>query len=85
MTDSKIQAARKLLESGTPAYEVAHSLGVSVPTLSRWVPALHGRKGVAMAGGPKASFKRLNQMWIRALYWSEVVRDGHVQHIAFFH
>jgi hypothetical protein len=31
MTDSKIQAARKLLEGGTPAREVAHSLGVSAP------------------------------------------------------
>jgi DNA invertase Pin-like site-specific DNA recombinase len=39
MTDSKIQAPRKLLESGTPARELAHSLGVSVPTLYRWVPA----------------------------------------------
>jgi DNA invertase Pin-like site-specific DNA recombinase len=33
MTDSKIQAARKLLASGTPPKEVAHSLGVSVPIL----------------------------------------------------
>src|SRR6201997_3253929 len=39
MTESKIQAARKLLESGTLPQEVAHSLGVSVPTLYRWVPA----------------------------------------------
>jgi DNA invertase Pin-like site-specific DNA recombinase len=39
MTESKIQAARKLLASGTPPQEVAHSLGVSVPTLYRWVPA----------------------------------------------
>src|SRR4029077_14321363 len=39
MTDSKVQAARKLLASGTPPQEVAHSLGVSVPTLYRWVPA----------------------------------------------
>src|SRR5215471_16056316 len=38
MTDSKIQAARKLLASGTPPQEVAHSLGVAVPTLYRWVP-----------------------------------------------
>jgi DNA invertase Pin-like site-specific DNA recombinase len=34
MTDGKVQAARKLLASGTPPQEVAHSLGVSVPTLS---------------------------------------------------
>jgi DNA invertase Pin-like site-specific DNA recombinase len=39
MTDGKIQAARKLLQGGTSPYEVAHSLGVSVPTLYRWVPA----------------------------------------------
>jgi DNA invertase Pin-like site-specific DNA recombinase len=39
MTDDKVQAARKLLASGTPPPEVAHSLGVSVPTLYRWVPA----------------------------------------------
>jgi DNA invertase Pin-like site-specific DNA recombinase len=39
MTDGKVQAARKLLASGTRPSEVAHSLGVSVPTLYRWVPA----------------------------------------------
>ncbi len=40
MTDSKIQAARKLLESGTPTREMAHSLCVSVPTLYRWGASL---------------------------------------------
>ncbi|MBV8226258.1 MAG: transposase [Verrucomicrobia bacterium] len=39
MTDGKIQAARKLLASGTAPNEVAQSLGVSIPTLYRWVPA----------------------------------------------
>src|SRR6516165_5636007 len=39
MTDGKVQAARKLLASGTPPHEVAHSLSVSIPTLYRWVPA----------------------------------------------
>lgn len=39
MTDSKIQSARKLLASGTPPKEVAKNLGVSVPTLFRWIPA----------------------------------------------
>jgi DNA invertase Pin-like site-specific DNA recombinase len=39
MTDSKVQVARKLLASGTTPHEVVHSLGVSVPTLYRWVPA----------------------------------------------
>ena len=35
MTDRKVQAARKLLVTGTPPQEVAHSLGVSIPTLYR--------------------------------------------------
>jgi DNA invertase Pin-like site-specific DNA recombinase len=39
MTDAKVTAARKLLASGTPPREVAQTLGVSVPTLYRWVPA----------------------------------------------
>jgi len=39
MTDSKIQSARKLLASRTPPKEVAKNLGVSVPTLYRWIPA----------------------------------------------
>ena len=39
MTDSKIKAARRLLASGTPPRDVADNLGVSVPTLYRWLPA----------------------------------------------
>lgn len=39
MTESKVRSARKLLNQGTPPREVASSLGVSVPTLYRWVPA----------------------------------------------
>jgi DNA invertase Pin-like site-specific DNA recombinase len=39
MTPAKIEAARTLLVQGTPARDVAASLGVSVPTLYRWVPA----------------------------------------------
>ncbi|MGI4829064.1 MAG: recombinase family protein [Janthinobacterium lividum] len=39
MTDSKIKAAKKLLASGVPARDVAGNLGVSVPTLYRWLPA----------------------------------------------
>ncbi|ALV61579.1 DNA invertase [Burkholderia multivorans] len=39
MTDSKIASARKLLTSGMPPREVARNLGVSIPTLYRWVPA----------------------------------------------
>lgn len=39
MTDSKIASARKLLTDGVPAHDVAADLGVSIPTLYRWVPA----------------------------------------------
>jgi DNA invertase Pin-like site-specific DNA recombinase len=39
MTDSKVASARKLLESGVPPRDVALDLGVSVPTLYRWLPA----------------------------------------------
>ncbi|MFT6308122.1 MAG: DNA invertase Pin-like site-specific DNA recombinase [Halioglobus sp.] len=42
MTDSKIAAARNLLEGGAAAKDVAHDLGVSVPTLYRWFQHLHG-------------------------------------------
>jgi DNA invertase Pin-like site-specific DNA recombinase len=38
-TPEKINAARKLLKSGTPPRDVASSLGISVPTLYRWLPA----------------------------------------------
>ena len=39
MTDNKVRAAKKLLASGVPARDVASNLGVSVPTLYKWVPA----------------------------------------------
>ncbi len=39
MTEAKIRSARKLLSQRTPPKEDAASLGVSVPTLYRWVPA----------------------------------------------
>ncbi len=39
MTDSKIESAKKLLANGVPPCDVAHNLGVSVPTLYRWIPA----------------------------------------------
>jgi DNA invertase Pin-like site-specific DNA recombinase len=39
MTDSKVRAARRLLAGGTPPRDVAENLGVSVPTLYRWLPA----------------------------------------------
>jgi len=39
MTGSKIESARKLLASGVPPKDVAKNLGVSIPTLYRWIPA----------------------------------------------
>jgi len=39
MTGSKIESAKKLLASGIPPKDVAKNLGVSVPTLYRWLPA----------------------------------------------
>ena len=39
MTDSKIKSAKKLLIGGMPPRDVAENLGVSIPTLYRWIPA----------------------------------------------
>ena len=39
MTESKIAAAKRLLAGGVSPKEVARNLGVSVPTLYRWIPA----------------------------------------------
>ncbi len=39
MTDSKLEAAKKLLASGAALREVAANLGISIPTLYRWIPA----------------------------------------------
>ena len=39
MTESKIESAKQLLLSGTPPKDVAENLGISVPTLYRWIPA----------------------------------------------
>ena len=39
MTESKVESAKRLLAGGLPPVEVAKNLGVSVPTLYRWVPA----------------------------------------------
>lgn len=44
MTDSKIESAKTLLASGLPPKEVARNLGVSIPTLYRWVPASAGHQ-----------------------------------------
>ena len=40
MTPGKVESARKLLKEGMSPRDVAESLGVSVPTLYRWVPAV---------------------------------------------
>ena len=39
MTVSKVESAKRLLANGIPPREVANNLGVSVPTLYRWIPA----------------------------------------------
>jgi DNA invertase Pin-like site-specific DNA recombinase len=39
MTESKIKAAHRLLAGGTLPRDVAENLGISVPTLYRWLPA----------------------------------------------
>ena len=39
MTDSKLEAAKKLLAAGVAPRDVAANLGISVPTLYRWIPA----------------------------------------------
>jgi DNA invertase Pin-like site-specific DNA recombinase len=45
LTEAKMESARKLLAGGVPPRDVAETLGVSVPTLYRWLPA--GENGVA--------------------------------------
>ena len=74
MTDIKVQAARKLLASGTLPQEVAHSLGVSVPTLYRWVPRFftdvdHGKliETVAFPGLYRQRRRRKLSLFRRAL------------------
>jgi DNA invertase Pin-like site-specific DNA recombinase len=39
MTSGKVESARKLLKDGMAPRDVAQNLGVSIPTLYRWVPA----------------------------------------------
>lgn len=39
MTDSNLEAAKKLLADGIPPKDVAQNLGFSIPTLYRWCPA----------------------------------------------
>ena len=44
MDDSKIAAAKRLLQDGISPSEVAKNLGVSIPTLYRWVTASLGEE-----------------------------------------
>jgi DNA invertase Pin-like site-specific DNA recombinase len=39
MTPGKVESARELLKRGMAPRDVAQNLGVSIPTLYRWVPA----------------------------------------------
>ena len=39
MTQSKIESAKQLLASGSLPRDVAQNLGISIPTLYRWIPA----------------------------------------------
>ena len=39
MDESKIEVAKRLLQDDVSAREVAKNLGVSIPTLYRWLPA----------------------------------------------
>jgi DNA invertase Pin-like site-specific DNA recombinase len=39
MTSSKIESAKQLLANGMLPKDVAANLGVSIPTLYRWIPA----------------------------------------------
>jgi DNA invertase Pin-like site-specific DNA recombinase len=45
MTNSKIESAKKLLSSGLLPRDVAKNLGVSIPTLYRWIPASASLRG----------------------------------------
>lgn len=39
MTPGKVESARNLLKGGMAPRDVAQNLGISIPTLYRWVPA----------------------------------------------
>jgi DNA invertase Pin-like site-specific DNA recombinase len=42
MTDSKLDSAKNLLASGSLPKDVAKDLGISIPTLYRWIPGAAG-------------------------------------------
>jgi DNA invertase Pin-like site-specific DNA recombinase len=46
LTTSKIESAEQLLANGIPPKEVANNLGVSIPTLYRWVPSAKGIESI---------------------------------------
>lgn len=39
MTNSKLESAKRLLADGVAPKDVANDIGVSIPTLYRWLPA----------------------------------------------
>lgn len=39
MTKSKLESAKQLLATGVSPRDVARDLGISIPTLYRWIPA----------------------------------------------
>ena len=45
MTESKLESAKKLLAAGAVPRDVAADLGVSLPTLYRWIPASERENG----------------------------------------
>jgi len=51
MTGEKLEAAKKLLADGTPPRDVARVVGVSIPTLYRWLPASRDTASAASARG----------------------------------
>lgn len=61
MTDSKIKSAKKLLASGVRPRDVAGNLGVSVPTLYRWIQSplsTNVRYGPFSEGTPTGLYDR---------------------------
>ena len=51
MTPAKLKEAQQLLDAGVPPKDVAANLGVSIPTLYRWIPA-----------NPKEPLQRVNPL-----------------------
>ena len=47
MTDAKISATKRLFQDGMRPRDVAKNLGVSIPTLYRWLPASSMSSGVS--------------------------------------